>query len=98
LFARCSELAGAKWGKGDFTRFLDTQWEKDRKAFYAVAKKAVDHILSFYKRQQKISRKKEAGELTLSNFFKSQTYMKQVLSAQLPAGMVKAFKAIISAP
>ncbi len=50
------------------------------------------------KRQQKISRKKEGGELTLSNFFKSRTYMKQVLEAQLPAGMAKAFKAILSAP
>ncbi len=98
LLMRGSELAGAKWGKGEFTRFLDADWEKDPKAFYAVAKKAIDHILSFYKRQQKISRKKQRGDLTLNNFFKSQTYIKQVLSAPLPGGMVRAFKSILRAP
>jgi AIPR protein len=96
LCTRCSELAGAKWGKAEFTRFLEAEGDGDRKALYAVAKRAVDHILSFYKKEQKISRRKEGVQLTLINFFKSQKYMKEVLTAQLPAGLVRKFKAVVT--
>ena len=97
LLTRLSELADAKWGGGDFTRFLEAEWEKDPKDFHSLTKNAVDHILSFYKKQLKAYRKKEGKDLTLNNFFKSQTYMKEVLSANHPARMVKAMKSILTA-
>jgi hypothetical protein len=97
LLVRTSEKAGAKWGKGEFTPFLDAEWERSPKAFHPLVKRAVDHILSFYKKQQKIYRQKEAKDLTINNFFKSQTYTREVLSAQLPGAMVRAMKSILSA-
>ena len=50
------------------------------------------HILAFYRRQQPAYRKQEGKDLTFANFFKSQTYMKEILSAQLPRSMRKTVK------
>jgi AIPR protein len=97
LFARCSDEVGAKWGKREFTESLEAEWKNDPRPFYIAAKRGIDHILSFYKKQQKISRKREGQALTLNNFFKSQTYMKEVLSARLPPGMTKDLKAYLNA-
>ncbi len=96
LLVEGSELAGAEWGKGEFTRFLDAEWDRDPKTFYTVAKQAVDHILSFYKRQRKTYRKMEGKELTINNFFKSQTYTREVLSGQVPGRMVRCLKSVLN--
>ena len=95
LLVRATQMAGAPWGKTPWTEFLDAKWERNPRRFHTLTKQGLDHILAFYRRQQPAYRKNEGKELTFANFFKSQTYMKEILSAQLPRTMGRAAKSFV---
>ena len=97
MLVHAFDLAGARWGRSEFSQFLETEWDRDPGIMYAVTKLAVDYALSFYERQQKAYRKKEGAELTLNNFFKSRTYTAEILNARLPRDAVRGAKRILSA-
>ena len=95
LLVHAWESAGAKWGKHDFTRSLEEEWDKNPSPFHSLTKQAVDHFLQFYARRNKKYRREEGKDLSLGNFFKSQTYVKEVLSAPFPVGMLTTARRIL---
>lgn len=93
LFALCVKAfqsAGAQFREPTLTDALEAATPISR--WVALCKQGIDHIRVAYRNEAKNDRERMGQELTLTNYFKSQTYVAKILAKPVPLQMKKLAK------
>lgn len=88
IVVRSLTEVGAEWGKGELSAQLHGQWEEYYPRHFNLwrhlTKLCIDHIQDAFKREERLSSRREGRELTYANYFKSQSSVARMLARPLP--------------
>ncbi len=90
LFALCLKAlqsAGVAFGEANVTAFLERATPTYK--WLTFCKQGIDHIRASYRNETKKYRNRMRQALTLTNYFKSQTYIAKILAKPVPQQMKK---------
>ncbi len=87
LCVKALQAVGVHFGDASLTAILKTA--RPSQKWLTVCKQGIDHIRAAYRNDTKKYRDKWQQELTLANYFKSQTYTAKILTRPVPQQMKK---------
>lgn len=96
MFVRSFKSAGCRWGRSEISGFLEHLGNKPSGNWLRLAEQLISFIYHRYLGESRRYRKTAGRELTLNNFFKSQKYVRGVLQAPLPSGLIPLARKILS--
>lgn len=101
LATKALTSAGAAWGKTEFTASLAQtgweHWEKHGHLWLEMTKSLVDTVHAAYKKEIERFRKREGVQLTLNDFFKTQSYVSKLLSSRLSRAVSSSARRLLNA-
>jgi uncharacterized spore protein YtfJ len=84
LICRVLDSNGIKWGSDEVTKLFEYElYDEENSVWRELIKSSIDYILTFYKKQEKLLKKKHI-ELTYPNYFKNRTQMQGIFNRDIP--------------
>jgi hypothetical protein len=87
LFAfvvKALQASNASFGSEEFANLLQAEMQQITKGWRNLVKRSIDQINVIYRGENKKYKKRVGQPLSVSNFFKSQTYIDQIIGKNKP--------------
>ena len=94
LMVKGLSAASFLWGRSEFTKLIEKQYnsEKMKKLWTKIITLCGNHIYKLYRKKEKVYRGKKGKDLTYNNYFKSSTFIDELMGLSVPSQAVNIIK------
>lgn len=84
MVVRALESAGVRWGAPELEKLLDNKESDYDHQWKTMVRRCAEQLWACYRLQSRKYKKSEGSALTLNNYFKTDRYVRRILTASVP--------------